>query len=520
MKIIRPVDITDSKVTFLNVPEAEYTEWTSAETVSINDIRQVTTDAEAATATHKYYTAVTATSGNDPTIDDGTNWTETGTTNAWKQFDEVLQSQTQISYADGHVDLPGASGDYVSSPDSAAASITGDIDIRAKVLMSDYTPASAEQVFVAKYAGAGLRSYYFAILSGGSLLLTVTEDGSTGIPLTSTATVTNTDAEIAHFRVTLDVDNGAGDSDCTFYTSVDGETWVQLGDVVNSGGTISIDDNASLLNIGARTNGADRPLNGSIYQAQIYNGIDGTLAVDFDGNDHVSGSTLTSSTTGEVWTANGNATFVSLIPGIVTDILPGSIANSIALINCDGKSARAVMTDPIDGVVYDETKSLISTSGITDWYGYFYEAIKRQEDVVFFGMPSFPLATVRVYVNDDTLAKCGELVLGKEFVIGDSQNGASWSIVDYSVKNVDSVTGQVTITPGANKKIADINVITQTPRFTEIQGVLTDTLNQPIVWVPEESIEGTFIYGYYRNFRNIISGPVVSSTLLQLESLS
>jgi hypothetical protein len=49
------------------------------------------------------------------------------------------------------------------------------------------------------------------------------------------------------------------------------------------------------------------PLAGKIFKAEIRNGIDGTLAVDFDPTDWSSGSTWTSSETGEVWTKNGNA---------------------------------------------------------------------------------------------------------------------------------------------------------------------------------------------------------------------
>ncbi|HYH48309.1 MAG TPA: hypothetical protein VEG38_02060, partial [Acidimicrobiia bacterium] len=54
--------------------------------------------------------------------------------------------------------LPGANGNYASTPDSAGNSITGDIDIRAKLSMADWTP-TAQVVVVAKAGSTGTRSY-------------------------------------------------------------------------------------------------------------------------------------------------------------------------------------------------------------------------------------------------------------------------------------------------------------------------------------------------------------------------
>lgn len=95
MKIIRPVTITDSIFQSSTVPEADQAEWLSGATYHANDLVMVTTTANgAATATHKIYKSVGSQSGNDPTVDTGTNWTEVSSTNRWKMFDAVVQDQT------------------------------------------------------------------------------------------------------------------------------------------------------------------------------------------------------------------------------------------------------------------------------------------------------------------------------------------------------------------------------------------------------------------------------------------
>jgi hypothetical protein len=205
---------------------------------------------------------------------------------------------------------------------------------------------------------------------------------------------------------------------------------------------------------------------------------------------------------------------------IEVDVVPANVINSLALFGVDAETVDVVMTDPIDGVVYNQTYNMISYSGITDWYYYFYEPIIREANLALFDLPAFPAATLSVSINDGTAASCGEMVIGTQFLIGDSQNGASFGIIDYSAKQTDPVTGNVTISAGANKKIADIEVQIDTARFNEVQKTLTSVLNVPIVWVPTTEITGTIVYGYYRNFNTMISGPTRSTCFLQLEGLS
>jgi len=95
MKIIRPVTIDDTIFQSSDVPEADQAEWVSGTTYHVGDLVMVTTTANgAATATHKIYSSVHSNAGNDPTVDDGTSWTEVSSTNRWKMFDAVVQDQT------------------------------------------------------------------------------------------------------------------------------------------------------------------------------------------------------------------------------------------------------------------------------------------------------------------------------------------------------------------------------------------------------------------------------------------
>lgn len=205
--------------------------------------------------------------------------------------------------------LDGSSGCYASTPDAAANSITGDIDIRCQVAMDDWTPAS-QICLVAKFVQTGnQRAWALAVASGGQLLLYSTPDGTNASAVNATSTAaTGFTNETKHWvRATLDVNDGGGNRVYRFYTSEDGVTWTQLGSTVTTAGVTTIFDSSAAVQISGIDVSASQNFAGKVYRAQIYNGIAGTLAVDFNLANVIKGATSISTPTGEVWTVNGTA---------------------------------------------------------------------------------------------------------------------------------------------------------------------------------------------------------------------
>lgn len=199
--------------------------------------------------------------------------------------------------------LPGSSGNYISTPDSVATSITGDIDLRVRLAFDDWTPASATS-FLSKYGGgAGSRSYRFQLETDGKLSLLWSADGTAINQRSSSASVGAADGSTKFVRVTLDVDDGAGNHVIKFWTSDDGASWTQLGTTTTVAGTTSIYDSTQALELGAYT-GGDHYVAGKIYTAEIRNGIDGTVVARFDAGASAEPYATLVSSTGETWTLN------------------------------------------------------------------------------------------------------------------------------------------------------------------------------------------------------------------------
>jgi hypothetical protein len=201
-------------------------------------------------------------------------------------------------------------------------------------------------------------------------------------------------------------------------------------------------------------------------------------------------------------------------------ITPAVVTTALAAINVDCASITVTVTDPLEGIVYDETFQMTSFSGITNWYDFFFTPINRKKELSVLGLPPYAAASIDVTFNDSgETAKVGALVLGTSQNIGDSQYGASFGIIDYSTKLVDA-QGRTTVIAGTYSDEADIDVVIETGRFAEVKKILTDLRTTPSVWIAEDNTEGTIIYGYYREFDVLLTGPVVSMCTLSIEGLT
>lgn len=173
--------------------------------------------------------------------------------------------------------LPGIFGNYVSTPDTAALSITGDIDIRVRVALDDWTP-STFQTFVAKYVTTSAqRSYQFRVEADGKLWFYVSSDGTAFSAHSSTTATGFADGSAQWVRATRVQSSGV----TTFYTSADGVTWSTFGStgVVLAGSAIF--DSTALLEVGSSVSGTN-PLQGHVYYAEVRNGIGGPVVAAFD----------------------------------------------------------------------------------------------------------------------------------------------------------------------------------------------------------------------------------------------
>ena len=194
--------------------------------------------------------------------------------------------------------LPGTTGNYASCPDSVSTSITGDFDIRWFGSLDDWTPAGTTTL-VAKDSGSTQRSFMVVVLTSGVLRLYVSMNGSSVSSVDSTVAPTVTNGALLWIRVTRASATGA----TTFYTSINGTTWTQLGSTVSTTSG-SPYDSTQPLSIGSY-DGSSWLLKGRTLKAEVRNGINGTVVASPDFTAPKSSRFLDAQD--NLWTINGSA---------------------------------------------------------------------------------------------------------------------------------------------------------------------------------------------------------------------
>jgi len=187
--------------------------------------------------------------------------------------------QTGIN-GDAYASFTGVLSNYIQVAHSAAQAITGDIDIRVKVLPDDWTP-SAQQIIISKYGPTDPnRGWFLALNTSGTLSLYWCPNGNyaSQVNMASTAAVGVADGIPTWLRTTLDVDNDAGGYSLKFYksTTYDGDYWTQIGDERIGAAPTTLPNISIPLELGNRTSGGSgNAFTGKIYEAHVLSGIEG-----------------------------------------------------------------------------------------------------------------------------------------------------------------------------------------------------------------------------------------------------
>lgn len=206
-------------------------------------------------------------------------------------------------------------------------------------------------------------------------------------------------------------------------------------------------------------------------------------------------------------------------PGTIeVTIKPGAVVNSLALFNLKGKSVTVSMVDALEGEVYRKEISLVDAR-VTNWYDWFFEPIGIRTDVVVLDMPAYGSADIVLTIDaGPEVATVGHVVIGAVKQIGTALYGSSVGINDYSRKSTDDFGNAVVIQRSFSNR-ADFDIALDTSEVTRVRRLLADLRATPVVWIGEESYEATILFGFYKDFQIVFSGPTVSDCSITVEGV-
>jgi hypothetical protein len=226
---------------------------------------------------------------------------------------------------------------FAATPDSAALSVTGDMDVRVKLGHDNWRP-NERIFFAAKWLDAVQRSWVFYMDTSGGIGNYFSTTGANFISTNSNAVVAFTPGQVGWVRFT----RASGSGDVVYYTSTDGTTWTQLGST-QTGTAGTIFDSTTAVTIGAYNppgGTATTTAGAFFYNFEYRNGIAGTVVAnpDFTATPWAIGDTTNTAradATGNTWTLNGYVEIVataerrSLRLGSAYAQVPDSVALSI-----------------------------------------------------------------------------------------------------------------------------------------------------------------------------------------------
>ena len=194
--------------------------------------------------------------------------------------------------------------------------------------------------------------------------------------------------------------------------------------------------------------------------------------------------------------------------------------NLVSLIGVEAETIQVIITDSVDGVIYDKTKSGLNTSGIITPSAWFFDPIDFKEEVDFADIPELysNLDIQVVLKKSNGTVRCGICVIGLVFIPGKTQTGISMAIEDYSVKTTDEF-GNTTVQERGFAKEVDLKALVANTKIDKMQRILSDLRATPSVYIGTSDYGSSVVLGYYERFSTLVRYPTYSILTIQLRGI-
>lgn len=204
---------------------------------------------------------------------------------------------------------------------------------------------------------------------------------------------------------------------------------------------------------------------------------------------------------------------------ITVEIQGEGIVDSFALLNLNAQSVQITLTDAVDGLVFDQTYSLLDNSAVVDWFSYFFEPFRRTTDLTVLGSTLYRNAVVWIQLLEpDGVARIGECVMGQGRTIGQTGMGARLGILDFSRKERDQF-GNVEILQRDYSRTGGFDVLIDNATLNATLNLVAELRATPLVWIPAAQYASATIYGFFRDAEVVVAYPNHSLVNLQIEGL-
>lgn len=186
---------------------------------------------------------------------------------------------------------------------------------------------------------------------------------------------------------------------------------------------------------------------------------------------------------------------------IIYTLEPGAIADAIAFFGVVAATIRVRCIDADDTELFNEIRSMVDNGNVFDGFTYVFEPIAYETQEIFNGLPIYSGVTVEISLAGDGEVRVGQIVIGRDQILGTTIVGTGIGIEDFSRKDRDAF-GNAILVERAFAQMVDFQFAFPTDDARRVTGVLARLRATPAVYYAgsDTSQLGTTVYGFYRDY--------------------
>jgi len=203
-------------------------------------------------------------------------------------------------------------------------------------------------------------------------------------------------------------------------------------------------------------------------------------------------------------------------------LVSSSMCDTVVLVDCLCNEAFVAAKDA-SGVAYSSSYLYMTDKRTsTTWSDYFFDEFSYLTSAVF-TIPKFYNSRANLVLRGYN-ASCGAAIIGKSKRIGAVRFGLEMGISDYSIKSTDDF-GATYLKTGNYKKTRSLDLYIDNDDVDDAVAYLESIRATPSVFIVDNSdgeevtYRSSIVYGFYKDFKVVVSGPTVSECSVEVEGL-
>lgn len=208
-------------------------------------------------------------------------------------------------------------------------------------------------------------------------------------------------------------------------------------------------------------------------------------------------------------------------PKISYTIRPGKAIGCVALLNItDATSLRIKLTDPVYGVVYDQTTSLAALPGESGWWQWFFSARKRVSQKIAADLPAYPNADLSIELQGAATLAVGVIIFGQPVTFGRAVTlGVRVGTKSYSKKETNEF-GDTVFRPGNRARRASFPVFLDAADVDPLLNFMGEIDATPALFIGSGKYEATTVFGFFEDFEILIAYQNYSDCDINVQGLT